>query len=457
MNKELLVLLRRKRRRLNAVIILHRAAVWAMPGALGSGLFIAALRSFGMESSGYALWALLSAASAAAGAIASRSSLLDERGVARWMDVRLGENDLISAAQKCARSPLEGRFDAEILDRAATLVPKAAALRPPLQALAKRAGMAAVAAFLGAYAILLSAPIDFLGQSRSAIAKRAVSRSMDEAAAEAIEEGGAAAAQFAHSLFGDDKRMAKAAERALREGRIDDLRDLVKAAGLELDSKLSRALSEFERRKLTRERERLGQAASSIALYQESRGGGGSAAGEEGSEGGRPAPGSGKPKEGDGTPGSDNTAGADRSGAQDKPSGDSNGSKQAAEGQAKGEAGASQPGNGDDSEGRKPASSGSGGNEGRGGSDYGLGSGTTPARTALEGGKSGGEAVLPVSRDAAFFELVLPGEKTSTPIAQVVPSSRRSAESAVSRESLPLEYEDFVKSYFMALQQGEER
>ncbi len=456
MHDGILALLADTRRRLNRVILLHRAFTWTIPGALGGGLFVAALRALGFESAGYPLWALLSLVSAIAGAIAARTALLDERGAARWLDTRLGENDLLSAAQGCLRRPSGGRFDAEVLERAALLAPRASALRPPRSPLAKRAGTAAVAAALGAYAVLLSAPIPFAA-SPGALAKRAGAGTMAEAAAAAIEGDGRAAADFATSLFPDDKRMAKAAERALREGRIEDLHDLIDAAGLELDSMLERTLDELERRKLTRERERLGQAKASLAFLQQRRGAGGSSSGNQ--DGGRVGP----PADGRSAPenGQSGDRRADRSGERraDRDAFDRNpdGKREAAEGSGEERAGSGGSEGTDDRRTQPPAGAGRGGEAGRGGSDFGLGTGDEAARNDLAGGESEGEVAIPLSSDASFFELVLPGEKTATPIGPFIPSSRKSAESAISRDALPLEYEDFVKSYFMALQQGDER
>ncbi len=459
MNDGILALLLKVRRRLNRTILLHRAFTWAIPGTLGGGLFVAALRAFGIESAGYPLWALLGLVSATAGAIASRTSLLDERGAARWLDTRLGENDLVSAAQSCLRRPSGGRFDAEVLERASLLVPKAAALRPPRSPLAKRAGMAVVAAALGAYAVLLSSPIDFSAAPGAAV-KRARADTMTQAAIAAIEEGGRAAADFATSLFPDDKRMAKAAERALREGRIEDLHDLIDAAGLELDSMLDRTLDEIERRKLARERERLGQAGASLALLQQQGAGNGSSGDRGGGRVGPPA---------DSRPAPDSGQGgdrrADRSGDRKGDSRDDrdafeptpDGSRESAK--SSGEESSRSPGSGEtgDQSTERPATAGRGGDAGRSGNDFGLGTGDEAAKNDLAGGESGGEAAIPLPKNASFFELVLPGEKTTTPLGRVIPSSRKSAESAMSRDALPLEYEDFVKSYFMALQQGDER
>jgi hypothetical protein len=52
---------------------------------------------------------------------------------------------------------------------------------------------------------------------------------------------------------------------------------------------------------------------------------------------------------------------------------------------------------------------------------------------------------------------VLPGGEASQAVSKLAPASSRAAEAAMTRESLPLEYEDFVRSYFLALSKGEKR
>jgi hypothetical protein len=65
--------------------------------------------------------------------------------------------------------------------------------------------------------------------------------------------------------------------------------------------------------------------------------------------------------------------------------------------------------------------------------------------------------VLDADKEGSFFELVLPGQSASKPVGELVPDSRRSAESAMAREDLPFEYQDFISSYFLSLSKGESR
>jgi hypothetical protein len=73
---------------------------------------------------------------------------------------------------------------------------------------------------------------------------------------------------------------------------------------------------------------------------------------------------------------------------------------------------------------------------------------------SIEPSKSEKKATLELKDDSSFFELVLPGENASIPLSSLLPSSKRAAESAMSREGIPYEYLDFVRSYFMALTKG---
>lgn len=446
MAENLLRLLKAKKAELNLVIALHRALAYAAPVSLAAGLVLAALRALGVGGRLFALWALLTAAGAASGVIAARRSRMDEAQTARWLDSRLGDEESLAAALACVRRERPGRFDSAILEKAELIIPEAAAIRPPRRPMLRRSAVAVASLAIGAYAVFLAS----YAQGASAVAAMKAQSSAAEAEsssssglAQAMGEDGKAAADFAASLFPDDKRMATLVERALREGRFDDLGELLKAAGLELDSKLSRSVSEMERKKLTRQRDSI--AAASSALSMESQG---SRSPGKGRNGGRE-----KEEEDSGSAG------------EDSPTPDSRGGgPQGGEGMPGGPSDRSLRGQG----GSSSADSG-GGMEGDGGSE-GPGRGSKSGNGSLGAGQGSGDegdwgeivplagkekAMIPPSPDASFFELVLPGSEASAPLAKLAPSSRKSAEAAMAREELPLEYEDFVKSYFITLSQGE--
>jgi hypothetical protein len=457
MHESLVQALGRTRARLNAVIALHRALSWAAPSAVASGILVAASRVLGLHAAGFVLWAALSLAGAVAGALASRASFLGEEGAARWLDERLGDDELLSAAVACLRRGSEGRFDEDIALKAEGLLPRAAGIKAPRGPLAKRAATAAAAFAIGAYLLFLSGTTTAALDARTARARLDAGRSPASkaaTAASALGEGGKAAADFASSLFPDDKRMATLTERALREGRIDDLRGILKAAGLDLDTKLAGHLTETERKKFAGESARLGDAMQALALAaqaQAMRKGGApgndktprDAEGMQGG-GGTWGPGS-RPWNPDSAPGGGNGPGGNSRrgpGAQGR-------SPNAGPGEGEGSGGG---------EGRNgEAAAGSGGAAGKGGKGYGVGSGAEGDWGSIKPASGKGRMDIAEPKNPAYFELVLPGKEASSPVSSLAPGSGRSAEAAMSREGLPLEYEDFVRSYFMALSKGESR
>jgi hypothetical protein len=447
MPEELLGLLRRKRALLNRAIAAHRFLVYAAPSALAAGLLVALLRALGAQAASFALWAILAAAGGAAGAVVARRSLVDAAGTARWLDIRL-----LSAALACAGRESPGRFDEIILAKAALLVPAAAAMRPPRRPIAKRAAVAALSLAIGAYAVFLSSyaqPSEAGAVKKTASSSESASPTSSSALSAALETGGQAASDFARALFPDDKRMSTLVERALREGRLDDLGDLINAAGLELDSKLAGSVSELDRKKLTRERESLFNASRTLAMKaQASRSSdfGGSGQGEQGEAG----------QGGSDSKGEASSDPYPRGQGQGQEAGGASGN-QGPPGRSPNAESGSAAGEGDDNTGGTDGGSDSGGGfkSGKGSSGIGQGSGEEGNWGRIKPAAGAKKAPIPSSPSSSFFELVLPGSEAKVPIAKLAPSSQKSAEAASSREELPLEYEDFVKSYFMTLSQGQ--
>ncbi len=131
MNDRLLSALSAARKRLNATIVAHRALAWAAPSAIAAGVLVAAARALGLGTPAFPLWAGLVVAGAAAGAFRAWKTRIDEEGAARWLDERLGEKELLSAALACVGRGSAGLFDARIISEAEELLPRAAALKAP--------------------------------------------------------------------------------------------------------------------------------------------------------------------------------------------------------------------------------------------------------------------------------------------------------------------------------------
>jgi hypothetical protein len=436
--------------RLNATIVAHRALRAAIVASLATGLGLAALRAMGVHLPYFALWLGISAAAAAIGAIAARSSLMDAAGAARWLDLRMKSEGLLSAALSCVERGSSGRFDGLVVEAAAALLPKAEEERPPMRPIALRAACLAACAALGAYALFLS------GYSQAASGETA-SRGEAESAsgsaqdsgasllASALEGGSAEAASFASSLFPEDRRMATLAERALREGRIDDLRELMSSAGREVDSKLSRPLSEIERKKLTREKDRIGAVSEALTATQLAQSSGGAQRGDESG-----AANEGRRSQQGGSPDRAAPPRSDRGTL----GGGEGGAANRGENSTPDEAGGGSGGEDSGAAGAMGAEGGADGKADRGGKGYGTGLGSAGdwGKITPESGKA--KAELAESPNASFFELVLPDSGAKSALGELAPAAARSAESAIAREELPLDHEDFVKSYFMTLSES---
>ncbi len=424
MPDRMLRLIESSRSRLNLAIVAHRALAWALPSAAAAGFVSIILALAGAEGAALPAWACILLAGALAGAFRARKSLMGSRDAARWIDERLDDEELFSAALACVERGRSGRFDDAVLEKASGRLEPASALRPPLRPTARKAAFALAAAAASLIAALLARPLDPYGSGEgSSSAAAQAAREPGAASASSEADRASVAAALAASIFPEDKRMATLAERALREGRMDDFRDILKGADIESSSMIDRAVNELEKRKLTRDDpSRDGASGLDELAMGESEGMTSPGGGAQGGDGG--------PDRRDG-PGSEGFGPSPEGGLPGGPDG----------GQPQG---------------------GSGDGESRGGESRGSGSEASTEGAGesfdwgeLEARAEGGKLALKEADASSFFELVLPGEGASAPASMMLPSSARAAESAMSREGVPLEYLDFVRSYFTALSKGE--
>ncbi len=63
----------------------------------------------------------------------------------------------------------------------------------------------------------------------------------------------------------------------------------------------------------------------------------------------------------------------------------------------------------------------------------------------------GPEALIRPDEKAPFFMYMLPGLAPQTSAADIIGNARKSAEAALSRNSVPIDYEDFIAAYFLEL------
>jgi hypothetical protein len=279
MNDEILTMLERIRRRLNSAIIVHRMFVWIAPAVGVAALAAAVLKIAGRE--GYAIFAfiLLLVFGALIGAVKGFRSRMGTTDTARWLDERLGDDEVFCAALVCIERGRTGRFDETVIQEALSLAPRAAKVRIPILPTVKKSSIAFAASIAGVLALMLIRPFE-TSYTNTRMAERSAAEASQNRNSAALSENeiAASAAALASSIFPGDKRMATLAERALREGRMEDFRNILKGANIESTQQIERKISELEKRKLTRDsrqmnRELLSQFASTQAGRSRDEGG----------------------------------------------------------------------------------------------------------------------------------------------------------------------------------------
>ena len=426
----------RARRSLNALIVAAGALAWAAPSSLAGGAAALALRAAGIDG-GALVWAAALAAGTAIGAARGFSRRMDDYSAAYWLDDRMRDGELLAAALACIFRGMSGRFDADIVERAGAYARRASKVGLPLRNIARKAALAAAACAASVAFISLGSPM----AGAAAAATGPAARSEEEAGGGEPafgEEAGSDPSSFARELFPDDKRLATLAERALREGRTKDFAELLKKAGIELEEDSDRAVGEMARRNLADR----GEAPE--------RGGGG--ASNRSGAGGRRLAAGGRPELADGAEG--DGGGGEAGGGED-----GDGPSGSGRGEEPGE-GLPYPGGGEDG----PGSGGRGGRGAgdeeadgvlRGGDGWGTGEGAAREWGRIDPSAGGGDAIIPQSEDAPFLEIVLPGRDPDGSPSAVSPAAGRSSGSAAGRARLPYEYEEYLRSYFLALSEGD--
>jgi len=424
-------LLRSTRAHLVRAQVLWGGAGWALAGAPVSAA-LAALVGLAFPSARWPLWAASSLAAIGAGAFLAWRGRVDEPKAALWLDRALDTGESFSAALACGVGARPGRFAAAASDRADAAA-EAADGRPPRPApgpLALRAALAAAACLASAALLALADTAPY----RSANAPQCVAAAAPSPAAGGGSRSSGRPAPGSSALPGEGG-LADLAGKALREG---DLEGLGKVEPRPDALSGSRGAGGGPKEpspdtgRLARERERLEEAARRAAAKPESGGSGGGpaepgkSAGEggesEGGEGGRPErpPGEGlpeRPREG---------GQGRRSLRQGEEGGEDEGGGEGAEEGARG-----RPGAGDD----RP------------------GSGVGVARNwgRIEPASGGPELAIPDDPRAPLLEYLASPSPLPAPAAERVRAAARAAEAATARASLPWEYSDFLRSYYLAL------
>lgn len=430
-------ILKRYQASLNRRIVTSGALRWASRAAIVSAVVIAALLLAGWSFAPLPPWAALTLSGSLWGAFRALRRRLDSVETARWLDAKYGNGELISAALFCAGRGKQGPFDSTVMERARAFIDAAPTVRPARRIIAKQAAFTLAALMilpLGLAVLPIPRPNPSASGDGRAVAPLA--DNSDKPAGDASGElDERSPDSIARNLFPDERRLAAIAERMIREGRLDDLKDILNRAELDYRDRIKRANSALERSRLTEEleqfqqsgREALGQNPGSQG--NEAKGPGDSAANAE-SAGNRQSNGV-----ANGTP--------------------THASKGVTEDQAPKIARRPPPWMGAEANQGIPDQdetdgAGMGGKSGdnTAGTD---GSGELMAWDRIERDSSGKTILKNDPEKDRLFELVMSENSPTLGGGNVSVRSGRVTEAAVSREAAPMDYEEYIRSYFISL------
>jgi hypothetical protein len=434
--------------------------------AICCGPAMAAGALVGIPGAGPWAYAVLCAAGAALGAWREVAKGTSYSAAARLADEGLGTAEVLSAALLCSARGCGGRFDPLIMARAEEISAKKPRVEIGFSSIWKRALRVAALAAAGA---LVAALPGTLGMREFLFASghgKAGTEGEQTVAGAASPGRGEMARAIANSLFPDDARLARAAERSISSGRLDQLRDMLSRADADLGKRIAKSDSLLERERLERERQALRDAAAKAMeqMAQDTQ-----SQGEQSTQGLSQGQGQGLGQGSQGQPeGSDTRssgkspggAEGDRTGGPQGTNPNENGSGQSGQDPAPG--GQGQPGEGQDS-GQGADQSGSASEQGGtgvadgagqprilGGSAAGRGSGSAKDWGKIDPRSDPNRSAVLKNDESGLMELVLPGTEAGR-AASAPMAALKSAEATMARDRVPLGYQDFTRAYFLSL------
>jgi hypothetical protein len=457
------LLIARSRRRLIASAMLRAALGWLAASAAASGLAVGVASAAGAAWAGPVLFSALCAIALASGGLSALTRIPSAARTAAFLDAQLGNGELLSAALHCEGRGMSGRFDRIVVREAEAAAGESAEKGRKFdfgrRRLARLAALAVASVMAG---ILLSLVPRFPALASGG---RNAGNPVENSALSRAEGRGmraSAARSVARSVFPDDSRLTREAEKALEDGRYGDFRSMIEKADADLARRIAKSASALERDRLQKEKKALDEAAAKamddVAKENEENGGrkeredpppGKRRAGDEGGGGEEEAGGAGQGRK-PGTGKEGKGRGEDRQAAARalEAAGDEGRDPSAPDGEAG-------VGAGESDEGGEGGDKGANALPGEGaGDEPGRGSGPEREFARLKPREKGGKAVKLGGPESDPMEIVMPGkERKAAPGAAA--EAIRSAEAALARERLPLEYGDYVREYFLSIAENE--
>ncbi|TFG83456.1 MAG: hypothetical protein E4H20_05465 [Spirochaetales bacterium] len=385
-----------------------------------------------------------------AGGLHSLRERLSLRNAATWLDRSIGAAGLYSSALACvdrSASAKKGPFDDAIIDRAEARLAGIREARVPVTFLMTPA-LTWVGAAL-AMSIVLALPFSRTAAFIQSDAKEAAAvaplsddrNEKDSAADKAIALGTdqPSPEELAGLLFPNQPELARLLADALKSGRLDEARDLVDKAELartDLEQRRGPGVGLPEGEPSAKER-----LENAIRVIEEGPTGSGDIEREAGTEGGQGSTRDGGDYNGEAAPMESTGNGKQDSGTDGNAVAQGGSAPGSGSGDGTGGAGAENPAIG----------------ESAAGTSAGSGSGSAREWSAIDPLASGGTAEIAPLQGGAYFELVLPGNDPTVSPGDRARAALAAAEEAMARSSLPTEYQDSIREYFLQLIEESDR
>ncbi len=413
--------IKKSRLKLNTIIIFSWFLKIIFISGIISGFIIFILRFFKLYNMNIFNWAIFTLTGGLIGIIIGWSKRIDILSASKWLDDYLKNNDMLSSALICVKRKCDGIFDKLIIEKADKSLEKYSKINWPLKDIFKRLLIATITCLFCIYILEFWNPVYNRKQllnlnSNTKIDNNSNNDKEFQDDKNWVFNQEQNSKDLSRLLFPENREFSELAEKALEKGDTEMLDELFQKEISKLDEMIKNAKTQTEKEEIKQKQEEQLEAMRKIK-----------------SDGNRSRENEDQNNKGSSKePNNENQEGKNQS---------ENNNQQIDQ-------------NEDDSNeaGFNTTEEGDGTLSGAKQSDKGE-SNQKVRRDNFEDGNTNEKLLLTQKKDSLDFEFLLPEKESRVPLKDVIINSRRSAESAVIRKGVPVEYEDFVRSYFMSLLQ----
>jgi hypothetical protein len=424
--------------RLNQILILTWAVKALCWTGITTGVIILFVRLIGWPGVNLYIWSLFNLAGGLVGLIIGWTKRLNQNETAYWLDEYLHDEEALSAALFCLQRDCSGLPDPAIIERADLIAGQKTKIHWPLHHLTKRISITAmilicigliIGSWLPKFHIVVRNTANPYLLKKGTAPKKSPQK-VDQDTTQSAQE-------IAKLLFPQDEKMARQVEKALREGDVSTVESLLKLANMNLEKIIAKSSSPAEKKRFQDEQQMAQTMLNQLSndnnnSEQNNQSGGNNSQAEDNQQ---------------------NFSNEQNQNDQKKGNGKGKPSPNQVD-KSKYASGSTTPEEMEDSSRGLSKQQGLGKGKTPTGTLAGKGEGTTNGKwNNLTARSDQKKAIIQQSKDNQMLEFILEGKTIRVPISQMLPASDRAVEAALAKENMPIEYEDFIRSYFLQLTQ----